>query len=123
MYQTQTKREKEQQLLFAGNQIQRAIASYYNTIPAGAARQLPRNLQAHLDDPRTPTRLQHLRQIYIDPMTGKADWVLVSGPGGIIGVHSRSTVAPLKVNGFSPMNKTFEGKKSYADWVFKIDVR
>ncbi len=123
MYQTQTKREKEQQLLFAGDQIRRAIASYYNTIPLGSARQLPPSLEALLEDPRMSPPRHHLRQIYVDPMTGKADWTLVSGPGGVLGVHSSSTGAPLKVSGFLPKYKSFEGAVSYADWEFRIDIR
>lgn len=61
LYQTQTRREKEQQLLFAGDQIRRAIASYYGTIPSGGARQLPTNLEDLLDDPRTSPTKHHLR--------------------------------------------------------------
>lgn len=122
MYQTQTRREKEQQLLFSGDQIRRAIASYYNMYPAGAIRQLPQNLEVLLADPRTSPPRQHLRQIYLDPVTGKADWILVSGPTGIIGVHSSSTSPPLKITGFAPMYKSFEGASTYAGWVFKIDV-
>lgn len=123
MYQTQTKREKEQQLLFAGSQIKRAIVSYYNTIPSGKSRQLPPNLEALLDDPRTSPPLHHLRQIFVDPMTGKRDWVLVVGLGGIIGVHSNSNNTPLKVSGFLPEYKSFNGAASYADWIFQIEIR
>jgi type II secretory pathway pseudopilin PulG len=76
MYQTQTQREKEEQLLFVGDQYRQAIASYYNTIPPGSARTLPSSLDALLSDERLPTPVQHLRRMYEDPMTGTKDWDL-----------------------------------------------
>ncbi len=120
IYQTQTQREKEEQLLFVGHQYQRAIAAYYNTFPGGRAHSLPTSLDALMQDTRFATPVQHLRQLYPDPMTGKADWVLVMQGGGIVGVHSASTQAPIKVSGFVERDKTLESKASYADWVFVV---
>ncbi len=97
---TQMQREKEAQLLFAGGQFRRAIASYYNTVAPGGTRALPPSLEALLHDDRFPTPMQHLRRIYDDPMTGQADWVLIrasgasGGSGGIVGVRSRFTIPP-----------------------------
>jgi hypothetical protein len=43
----------------------------------------------------------------------------MKGPEGeIYGVYSLSEQEPLKQGNFSPANKNFEGKTSYADWVF-----
>ena len=59
------------------------------------------------------------RQLYADPMTGKRDWELIMAPqGGIAGVKSRSTTAPLKQSGFRPRDAQFEEKTRYADWEF-----
>lgn len=120
MAQTQTQREKEEQLLFVGDQYRRAIASYYNTMPPGSTRSLPSSLDALLSDQRFPTPVQHLRRIYEDPMTGTVEWGLVMERGGIAGVYSRSEKGPFKTSGFAPLYKSFEGKSSYADWKFVI---
>lgn len=122
MYQTQTQREKEEQLLFVGDQYRRAIASYYNSIPPGSARALPSSLDVLLNDHRFPTPVQHLRRMYEDPMTGTKDWGLVSQGGGIAGVYSPSDKSPFKTSGFAPMYKSFEGRTAYADWKFLIKL-
>jgi type II secretory pathway pseudopilin PulG len=123
LYQTQTQREKEEQLLFVGDQYRRAIHSYFNAFPPGSARALPQSLDALLYDVRFPTAMQHLRRLYPDPMTGQADWQLVGDSNGIVGVRSRSTLAPFKVSDFAKPYKAFENKTSYADWMFSIQVK
>ncbi len=122
MVQTQTQREKEEQLLFVGDQYRRAIASYYNTMPPGSVRTLPSNLEVLLSDSRFPTPIQHLRKVYEDPMTGSKEWGLVTQGGGIAGVYSQSDKSPFKTTGFAPMYKAFEGKSTYADWKFAVKL-
>jgi len=122
MHQTQTRREKEEQLLFVGDQYRRAIASYYSVAPPGGVRSLPKNIEDLLNDQRFPTPTQHLRQAYLDPITGKADWALIRQGGGIAGVRSQSTQEPIKRSGFPDMYKRFESGTSYADWVFTLQV-
>lgn len=122
-YDTQRRREKEEELLFVGSQYRKAIASYYNTIPPGGARSLPQSLDALLSDDRFPTPVHHLRRMYPDPMTGQSNWETVSGGGGISGVRSRSSSLPLKQSGFAPGFEALEGKQRYSEWVFAIDVR
>jgi type II secretory pathway pseudopilin PulG len=119
-YTTQLQREKEEQLLFAGAQFRRAIASYYNTIPPGGARALPSSLEALLSDQRFPTPIHHLRRIYVDPMTAQADWTLIQEAGGIVGVASRSERSPLKKKGFARGDESFEDKEKYSEWVFAV---
>lgn len=119
---TQAQREKEAQLLFVGNQFRRAIKSYYSTMPAGKSRALPHSLDDLLEDPRFSVPIRHLRRLYVDPMTGQPDWVLVQGAGGILGIHSRSTASTFKKKDFSVQNREFEGKETYADWVFIISL-
>jgi type II secretory pathway pseudopilin PulG len=119
-YQQALRREKEEQLLFAGDQIRRAILSYYNTLPPDGRRSLPPSLDALLDDQRFPTPRQHLRRIYIDPMTGKVDWTLVTNGAGIVGVSSRAPQEPLKKNAFPAAYEPFQNALAYTDWVFAI---
>ena len=120
IYQTQMQREREEQLLFVGDQFRKAIASYYNTIPPGGARGLPQSLEALLNDQRFPKPRQHLRRIYPDPMTGEADWQLIRESGGIVGVKSQSSHTVLKKRGFSSDYQQFEDKELYSDWSFSI---
>jgi type II secretory pathway pseudopilin PulG len=90
-------REREAELMFRGDQIARALTSYWAATP-GSARQLPTTLDDLLDDRRGPRPLHHLRRLYADPFTGRADWVPVTTDDGrISGVHSRSDAPALRV--------------------------
>lgn len=120
MHQTQTRREKEEQLLFVGDQYRRAIASYYGVTPPGGARSLPKSVDDLLNDQRFPTPMQHLRQAYPDPMTGRVDWAFVRTVGGISAVHSQSNQEPIKKSGFPERYRLFEAKGRYAEWVFAV---
>lgn len=117
---TQSQRAKEEQLLFVGDQFRRAIKSYYSTSPVGRSRTLPRSLDELLEDTRFTVTVRHLRRVYPDPMTGQADWVLVQGAGGILGVHSSSKAHTFKKREFALQNSEFQDKETYADWVFVI---
>jgi type II secretory pathway pseudopilin PulG len=117
VWHTAVQREREHELLFAGEQYRRAIKSYYDASPG--AKQYPRSLDDLLLDPRFPNVRRHLRRIYPDPMTGGKDWEPVSAPdGAILGVHSRSKAKPLKSAGFKPELAAFAQAQSYAGWVF-----
>lgn len=114
----QARREKERQLLFAGNQIRAAIIAYYEHAPAQGPR-FPAALDDLLKDPRVPGTQRYLRRIYPDPVSGSADWGLVRGAAGeLVGVHSKSQQEPLKQGGFRRANRSFEGMAKYSDWVF-----
>lgn len=117
---TQMQREKEEQLLFVGAQFRSAITSYYNTIPPGGARALPRSLDALVNDERFPKPVQHLRRIYADPMTGQSDWFLIRQDGGILGVRSQSKIPTIKKQGFGRGYEHLESKESYSDWLFTV---
>lgn len=117
--------ERERELLFCGAQFRAAIASYYLSGP-GAPR-YPETLAQLLTDPRFPGVKRHLRKIFIDPVTGKAEWGLVMAPGGgIMGVHSLSEREPMKRANFEPPNEMLNlaergsqsGTYSYRDWQF-----
>ena len=111
-------REKEADLIFAGDQSRDAIRSYYERSPGGAKR-YPQKLEDLLQDSRLPTTLRHLRRLYLDPVTGKPDWGVVEAPqGGIMGVYSLSEEVPIKTGGFSKADETFDGAGKYTDWKF-----
>lgn len=112
------KREKEQELMFVGDQFRRAINQYYQHSQL-KARRFPTSLDDLLKDPRYPDTQRYLRKIYIDPITGDSKWGLVTGPDGqIFGVYSLSEDEPAKKSNFSSADSNFEGKMKYSDWVF-----
>lgn len=114
VWQTAQKRDKEEELLFAGDQIRRAIGMYIANSSA-----YPHRLEDLLKDPGFPGVRRYLRKIYRDPMTGSAEWALVKSAGDtIIGVHSLSDAEPFKKSGFSFADQDFEGKTKYSEWVF-----
>lgn len=124
---TAAQREREAELLFAGDQFRRAIRLYFLNSPnqstPGAA--YPKALQDLLEDKRRGDTKRHLRKLYADPMTGKAEWglVTVKAPDGerIMGVYSLSQATPFKTSGFRDENRTFEGARQFADWKFSYE--
>jgi len=117
---TLTQRAKEEDLLWKGNQIRKAIGDYYTTAKVGGktVSTFPENLEALTLDPRMLETTRYLRKIYIDPMTGE-DWQTIPAPGGgIMGVYSASNKKPFKQNDFIDENKGFVGKQTYREWQF-----
>ena len=110
-------RERERELLFAGNQYREALRRYYEAIPDAVQRH-PAKLEDLLQDTRFAGMRRHLRQLYPDPMTGQADWVLLRRGERIVGVHSRATGRPIKRDGFEKRDADFAGAASYGDWKF-----
>lgn len=112
----QAQREREAELLFAGAQIRSAIVSYLANSPGSA--EYPPTLEALLEDRRLPAVRRHLRRIYVDPMTGRPDWVPILSGGRITGVHSRSAGVPFRRTGFDPDSSDFADAATYRDWRF-----
>jgi len=111
-------REKEQELIFVGNQFRQAIRSYYEQTP-GADKRFPQQLDELLLDKRHPMPVRHLRRLYADPMTGKPEWGIVTAPqGGIMGVYSLSEAAPVKTGRFAVRDSLLEGAGRYSQWQF-----
>lgn len=125
LWSTSRQRERELELLFNGNAIRQAISAYYLATP-GPIKQYPASLEDLLKDPRFPDTRRYLRQLYPDPISGSADWVLIRAPqGGIMGIASASEKAPIKRAGFHEPNRVFEelaarlqNKLRYRDWEF-----
>jgi type II secretory pathway pseudopilin PulG len=114
-------REREQQLLYAGDQYRQAIRRYFFAAPPGSPRTLPTNFALLLEDDRYPIPVRHLRRLYPDPITGKAEWGEVRVGERIAGVYSLSEAQPVKQAGFAPTYETFNGKTSYQEWVFAFN--
>jgi hypothetical protein len=104
-------RQKEEELLWVGDQFKQAIGLYYERSP-GRVKRYPEKLEDLLDDKRYLTTQRHLRQVYRDPMTGKPEWGLIAAPGGgVMGVHSLSDLSPIR-----------SGAMRYSDWRFIHEV-
>lgn len=112
---TNTRRERERELLFVGHAYRVAIQSYFQS-----GHRYPVKLADLLDDTRSGARLSHhLRQLYRDPITGTNGWTLLPAPdGGIMGVASPSNRAPLKQTNFDDADRTFSDATTYGDWQF-----
>jgi len=118
VFHQQARREKEKQLLFAGDQYRRAIGLYYEQTP-GATKQYPKSLNDLLGDVRYLVPRRYLRRTYLDPITGSGDWGLVRArDGGITGVYSRSEENPIKSENFAARDEAFRAALRYADWQF-----
>lgn len=112
---TTEQREREIELIYIGHAFRMAISSYY-----AVGHQFPATLQDLLTDERFPIPKHHLRRLYVDPMTGKADWRLITIPAGvgIMGVASSSQAAPIKRAGFEEIDSTFKDTDCYCKWEF-----
>ncbi len=114
----EVQREREAQLLWVGDQFRRALQSYHAITPTGGVPQYPRKLSDLLEDKRFPNPVRHLRQVYVDPVTGRPDWVLEMLQDQIVGLHSVSKRAPLRHAGFTALDAGFADAQSYAQWRF-----
>ena len=109
----------EEQLLDIGAAFSDALQSYADATPAGMPTQPP-SLKALLRDPRFPGVRRHLRQIYADPMTGKAEWgvVYLGDQVGVLAVYSLSDARPVKIGNFPRRFAGLEGKQKISEWRF-----
>jgi type II secretory pathway pseudopilin PulG len=94
-------RDKEEELLFRGDQYRLALERYYTAIPG--MQMYPQSIDELLKDPRSPVGKRHLRQKYKDPITGE-DFEEIKDPftKRILGVRSTSDKESLKQAGFPP---------------------
>lgn len=111
-------RERERELITIGHQFRDAIGRYYQTQLTGGRREYPPSLEELLRDSRSPGIRRHLRKIFVDPLTGQAEWGLIRSGGRIVGVHSLSAREPIKQDGFLPEDIGLRGKKHIREWVF-----
>jgi type II secretory pathway pseudopilin PulG len=113
--------QAEKDLLETGAAFGEALRTYAEATPKGQPSQPP-SLQELLKDPRFPGVRRHLRKIFVDPLTGKAEWGIVwANPGdrrGVLAVYSLSKAKPLKVANFDARFSGFENKQHISDWKF-----
>ena len=114
-----SRRAREKELLWVGNQYARAIRSYYLQSPG--ARQFPSQLEDLVEDRRFPEPRRHLRQLYVDPISHDRFETVLAEDGRIGGVRSHSDDTPLKQDNFPVKFRDFKGSTHYADWLFIAD--
>ncbi len=111
-------RDKEEELLFRGEQYRAAIERYYYAIPGRY--DYPPSIEELVKDSRSAAGKRYLRQKFADPITGK-DFVEIKNQNmRVIGVCSASEKEPIKQANFDPAYADFEGKKTYNDWKFQF---
>jgi len=111
----------EEELLDIGAAFSAALDSYAAATPQGAS-PYPPSLKELLKDPRVPGVRRHLRKIFVDPLTGKAEWGVVylgDGTTGVVAVHSLSTAKPLKVANFDSRFAGLDNADTISAWRFK----
>ena len=111
---------REAELLWRGQQYQKAIGSYYSV--RQGQQMFPAKLEDLLRDPRFPHVVRHLRKLYNDPITGE-DLKLVKDPSErIIGVRSSSDLEPFRKDGFPKALDKLKGKEAYNEWEFVFEL-
>jgi type II secretory pathway pseudopilin PulG len=117
-WKTVVQREQEADLLWRGIEIQTAIQVYSNTKKQG--RVMPGEIYPQTLEDLTKPPKPSLRKAYKDPITG-GDWQYIrdQATGGIRGVRSASTLAPIKQHEFPAAVAHFEGFEAYNQWVFQ----
>jgi len=111
----------EEELLDIGAAFSAALDSYAAATPQGAS-PYPPSLKELLKDPRVPGVRRHLRKIFVDPLTGKAEWGVVylgEGTTGVVAVHSLSTAKPLKIANFDSRFAGLDNADTISAWRFK----
>ncbi len=117
VWHAESRRLKEHDLLFAGEQYRRAIGRYYESTPG--EKQFPKAINDLLQDRRYLNVQRYLRRAYVDPISASETWGIVEGPqGGIAGVYSLSASKPVKQANFRAGQADFEGREKYSDWRF-----
>ena len=111
-------RDKEEELLFRGNQYRNAIENYYYGIPGKL--EYPPSIDELVKDSRSAAGKHYLRQKFKDPITGEDFIEIRDQTMRVIGVCSASDKEPIKQANFDAVNSEFEGRKAYSDWKFQF---
>ncbi|WP_312515759.1 type II secretion system protein [Massilia sp.] len=115
----------EEELLEIGAAFSAALDSYAAATPRGAT-PYPPSVKELLKDPRFPGVRRHLRKVFVDPLTGKAEWgieYLGGGEVGIVAFHSLSDAQPLKIANFDSRFRGLDGKEKISQWRFTASER
>lgn len=117
VWSTALTREREQELLFVGEQYRKAIERYYYAT-SGPNKMLPHTLDELIQDDRFPKPQRHLRKLYLDPVGDGDAWGVLRQGQRIIGVYSLSDQKPMKRAGFDARYAEFSAAQSYRGWRF-----
>jgi len=115
----------EEELLEVGAAFSAALDSYAAATPRGAT-PYPPSVKELLKDPRFPGVRRHLRKLFVDPITGKAEWGIVflgDGEVGIVAFHSLSNAPPLKIANFDSRFRGLDNKEKISEWRFTASER
>jgi type II secretory pathway pseudopilin PulG len=111
-------RAAEAELLTIGTEFRNALQSYAEATPNGLP-PTPESLLELLRDPRYPGIRRHLRRLYHDPLTGKAEWGVIRGPDQrIVGIHSLSHSETFKHEQFPAELDSLRNIQYHDAWVF-----
>jgi hypothetical protein len=115
----------EQELLTIGAAFADALQSYADATPAGLPPQPPALKDLLKDTRQSGLVRRHLRKVFVDPMTGRAEWgvVYLGDKVGVVGVYSLSEAQPVKIGNFPPRFQGFEGKRHLSEWKFVISPK
>lgn len=94
-WQIESRRQREMELVFRGEQIRLAIEAYVQVPVAEGVNPWPTRLEDLLTDTRSGAVVRHLRQVWPDPMSG-GHWGLIKEGEGIKGVYSQAPGQPLR---------------------------
>lgn len=116
-WQHQAQRINEALLLETGEAYRLAIGRYYEATP-GPVKQYPASLDVLIEDRRFPLTKRHLRRQWPDPFYPHQPMGLIQRDGRIIGVYSKSALAPIRHVGYLEVEEGFRNAKHYHQWQF-----
>lgn len=109
----ESRRQREAELVFRGEQIRLALEAYAKVPVREGLSPYPQKLEDLLSDSRGGKTVRHLRQVWRDPITNQRTWGLLKDKGGIRGVYSLSTQAPVT----APASV-----RRYDEWRFEVQA-
>lgn len=112
-----SRRDKERELLYVGDEYVRAIRSFYASSPG--EHHYPASLADLLEDRRFVDLRRHLRRLYRDPIAPAVPWRLLRAPdGGVMGVSSQSLLPTLERQPIKLPGAAVVAGARYSDWAF-----
>lgn len=119
---TAIQRSKERELLSIGRQFRDALKSYGEASSMDGLDRYPQHLADLISDDRAGSPRRHLRKVFTDPMTGRAEWGLIRIQDRIVAVHSLSTEKPIKSARSRSEEWSFGKAQTYSEWIFSAFV-